>query len=103
MDFAVFPYIKSFLRGMKFDNLSELRPAVMNVIFHSFCHKACTKSRLRTYGTKNEQKIKLLLKGFKNPSSASFTAETTTTSIKFRPCDTPPRQCTSTYLSENST
>ena len=25
MDFAVFPYIKSFLRGMRFDNLSELR------------------------------------------------------------------------------
>jgi hypothetical protein len=36
MDFAVFPYIKSFLRGMKFDNLSELRLAVMNVIFHMF-------------------------------------------------------------------
>ena len=34
MDFAVFPYIKSFLRGMRFDNLSELRQAVMNVIFH---------------------------------------------------------------------
>jgi transposase len=33
-DFAVFPYIKSFLRGMRFDNLSELRQAVMNVIFH---------------------------------------------------------------------
>jgi hypothetical protein len=33
MDFAVFPYIKSFLRGMRF-NLSELRQAVMNVIFH---------------------------------------------------------------------
>ena len=31
---AVFPYIKSFLRGMRFDNLSELRQAVMNVIFH---------------------------------------------------------------------
>ena len=29
MDFAVFPYIKSFLRGMRFDNLSELRQAVM--------------------------------------------------------------------------
>ena len=28
MDFAVFPYIKSFLRGMRFDNLSELRQAV---------------------------------------------------------------------------
>jgi hypothetical protein len=28
------PYIKSFLRGMRFDNLSELRQAVMNVIFH---------------------------------------------------------------------
>jgi hypothetical protein len=25
MDFAVFPYIKSFLQGMRFDNLSELR------------------------------------------------------------------------------
>ena len=34
MDFAVFPYIKSFLWGMRFDNLSELRQAVMNVIFH---------------------------------------------------------------------
>jgi hypothetical protein len=34
MDFAVFPYIKSFLRGMRFDNLSELRQAVMKVIFH---------------------------------------------------------------------
>ena len=34
MDFAVFPYIKSFLQGMRFDNLSELRHAVMNVIFH---------------------------------------------------------------------
>ena len=34
MNFAVFPYIKSFLRGMRFDNLSELRQAVMNVIFH---------------------------------------------------------------------
>ena len=34
MDFAVFPYIKSFLRGMRFDNISELRQAVMNVIFH---------------------------------------------------------------------
>ena len=34
MYFAVFPYIKSFLRGMRFDNLSELRQAVMNVIFH---------------------------------------------------------------------
>ena len=34
MDFAVFPYTKSFLRGMRFDNLSELRQAVMNVIFH---------------------------------------------------------------------
>ena len=34
MDFAVFPYIKSFLRGMRFDNLSELRQAVMNVTFH---------------------------------------------------------------------
>jgi hypothetical protein len=33
MDFAVFPYIKSFLRGMRF-NLSELRQVVMNVIFH---------------------------------------------------------------------
>jgi hypothetical protein len=34
MNSAVFPYIKSFLRGMRFDNLSELRQAVMNVIFH---------------------------------------------------------------------
>jgi predicted nucleic acid-binding OB-fold protein len=34
MDFTVFPYIKSFLRGMRFDNLSELRQAVMKVIFH---------------------------------------------------------------------
>jgi hypothetical protein len=34
MDFAVFPYIKSFLRGMRFNNLSELRQAVMKVIFH---------------------------------------------------------------------
>ena len=33
-DLAVFPYIKSFLRGMRFDNLSELRQAVLNVIFH---------------------------------------------------------------------
>ena len=33
MDFAVFPYIKSFLQGMRFDNLSELRQAVMKVIF----------------------------------------------------------------------
>ena len=33
MNSAVFPYIKSFLRGMRFDNLSELRQAVMNVIF----------------------------------------------------------------------
>ena len=33
-DLAVFPYIKSFLRGMRFDNLIELRQAVMNVIFH---------------------------------------------------------------------
>ena len=31
--FAVFPYIKSFLRGMRFDNLGELRQAIMNVIF----------------------------------------------------------------------
>ena len=34
MNFAVFPYIKSFLRGMRFNNLSELRQALMNVIFH---------------------------------------------------------------------
>jgi hypothetical protein len=34
MDFAVFPYIKSFLQGMRFNNLSEIRQAVMNVIFH---------------------------------------------------------------------
>ena len=34
MDFAVFHYTKFFLRGMRFDNLSELRQAVMNVIFH---------------------------------------------------------------------
>jgi hypothetical protein len=34
MDFAVFPFIKSILRGMRLDNLSELRQAVMNVIFH---------------------------------------------------------------------
>jgi hypothetical protein len=33
--------------------------------------------------------------------SASFTEEATITSIEFRPCDTPPRQCTSTYLSKN--
>ena len=36
MDFAVFLYIKSFLRGMRFDNLSELRQAVTNVIFQYF-------------------------------------------------------------------
>jgi histone-lysine N-methyltransferase SETMAR len=34
MDCAVFPYIKSFLRGMRFNDLSELRQAVMHVIFH---------------------------------------------------------------------
>jgi hypothetical protein len=27
-------YIKSFLQGMRFNNLSEIRQAVMNVIFH---------------------------------------------------------------------
>jgi hypothetical protein len=37
MDFAVLPYIKSFLRGMRFDNLSELRQAVMNVNFLRNC------------------------------------------------------------------
>ena len=34
LHFAVFPYIKSFLQGTRFDNLSELRQAVMNVIVH---------------------------------------------------------------------
>ena len=32
MDFAVFPYIKSFLRGQRFDDLPELRQEVMNII-----------------------------------------------------------------------
>ena len=32
MDFAVFPYIKSFLRGKVFTDLPDLRHAIMNVI-----------------------------------------------------------------------
>jgi hypothetical protein len=32
MDFAVFPYIKSFLRGQRFNDLPELRQEVMNII-----------------------------------------------------------------------
>ncbi|CAC5366269.1 SETMAR [Mytilus coruscus] len=32
MDFAVFPHIKSFLRGQRFDDLPELRQEVMNII-----------------------------------------------------------------------
>jgi hypothetical protein len=32
------PYIKSFLWGMRFDNLSELRQAVMNVIAEESRH-----------------------------------------------------------------
>ena len=34
MDFAVFPYIKSFLRGQRFDDLLELRQEVMNIILN---------------------------------------------------------------------
>jgi histone-lysine N-methyltransferase SETMAR len=34
MDFAVFPYIKSFLRGQRFDDLPELRQEVMNIILN---------------------------------------------------------------------
>ncbi|KAK3092613.1 hypothetical protein FSP39_004972 [Pinctada imbricata] len=33
MDLVVFPYIKSFLRGQKFDNLHELRQEVLNITF----------------------------------------------------------------------
>ncbi|CAG2217839.1 unnamed protein product [Mytilus edulis] len=32
MDFAVFPHIKSFLHGQRFDDLPELRQEVMNII-----------------------------------------------------------------------
>ena len=32
--FAVFPYIKSFLRGQRFDDLPELRQEVMNIILN---------------------------------------------------------------------
>ena len=32
--FAVFPYIKSFLRGQWFDDLPELRQEVMNIILN---------------------------------------------------------------------
>jgi hypothetical protein len=32
--FKFHTFLVSFLRGMRFDNLSELRQAVMNVIFH---------------------------------------------------------------------
>jgi hypothetical protein len=32
MDFAVFPYIKSFVRGQRFDDLPEPRQEVMNII-----------------------------------------------------------------------
>ena len=32
MDFSVFPYIKSQLRGRKFENLFELKTATMNII-----------------------------------------------------------------------
>jgi hypothetical protein len=31
---AVFPYIKSFLRGQRFDDLPELRQEVMNIILN---------------------------------------------------------------------
>jgi histone-lysine N-methyltransferase SETMAR len=34
MDFAVFLYIKSFLRGQRFDDLPELRQEVMNIILN---------------------------------------------------------------------
>jgi predicted Zn-dependent protease with MMP-like domain len=34
MDFAVFPYIKSFLRGQRFDDLPELRQEMMNIILN---------------------------------------------------------------------
>jgi hypothetical protein len=34
MDFAVFPYIKLFLRGQRFDDLPELRQEVMNIILN---------------------------------------------------------------------
>ena len=34
MDFAVFPYIKSFLRGQRFDDLPQLRQEVMNIILN---------------------------------------------------------------------
>ena len=34
MDIAVFPYIKSFLRGQRFDDLPELRQEVMNIILN---------------------------------------------------------------------
>ena len=34
MDFAVFPYIKSFLRWQRFDDLPELRQEVMNIILN---------------------------------------------------------------------
>ena len=32
MDFAVFPYIKSFLRGQRFCDLQDLRQEVLNII-----------------------------------------------------------------------
>jgi histone-lysine N-methyltransferase SETMAR len=34
MDFAVFPYIKSFLCGQRFDELPELRQEVINIILN---------------------------------------------------------------------
>ncbi len=34
MDFAVFPYIKSFLRGQRFDDLPELRQEMTNIILN---------------------------------------------------------------------
>lgn len=32
MDFAVFPYIKSFLQGQRFKNLQKMRQGVLNII-----------------------------------------------------------------------
>jgi hypothetical protein len=34
MEFAVFPYIKSFLCGQRFNDLPELRQEVMNIILN---------------------------------------------------------------------
>lgn len=34
MDLAVFPYIESFLRGQRFNNLQELRQEVLNIVSH---------------------------------------------------------------------